>query len=284
MGVREIDRSLEQWQMGVKDLRRRVILAPTPRERERWYAILLLAQGLTAAATAEALERDPHTIGRWASAFGEGGPGAMAFEQSGGSPRDRQSAADRTEGSGAGVSSKGWPQLGQLELEGGAQICAGTFRGLPEPQQLPELPPSTRGQALHRLGFVLKRPKKRLLKADAAQRETFVAEYAALVDEAQQVEAKVFFVDEAHFRADGDPVSGYGAGSARQMGAQRSASPGGLDQPALGRKGQLLFGGVPGNRRGGMDGTGGQQQLCNLRRFPAATAGAARGIADCDLG
>ena len=35
MGVREIDRSLEQWQMEVKDLRRRMILAPTP--RERWY-------------------------------------------------------------------------------------------------------------------------------------------------------------------------------------------------------------------------------------------------------
>ena len=135
-------------------------------------------------------------------------------------PRDRRSAADRTAGSGAGGSSKGWPQLGQLELEGGAQICAGTFRGLPEPQQLPELPPSTRGQALHRLGFVLKWPKKRLLKADAAQRETFVAEYAALVDEAQQVGAKVFFVDEAHLRADADPVSGYGAGSEGQMGAQ----------------------------------------------------------------
>ena len=45
VGVREIDRSLEQWQMGVKDLRRRVLLAPTPRERERWYALLLLAQG-----------------------------------------------------------------------------------------------------------------------------------------------------------------------------------------------------------------------------------------------
>ena len=51
---------------------------------------------------------------------------------------------------------------------------------------------------------MLKRPKKRLLKADAAKRETFVAEYAALVDEAQQVGAKVFFVDEAHFRADAD--------------------------------------------------------------------------------
>ena len=28
MGVREIDGSLEQWHMGVKDLRRRIILAP----------------------------------------------------------------------------------------------------------------------------------------------------------------------------------------------------------------------------------------------------------------
>ena len=87
MGVRDIDRSLEQWQMGVKDLQRQMILAPTPRERERWYAILLLAQGSKAVATAEALERDPHTIGRWASAFGAGGPGAPIFEQTGGSPR-----------------------------------------------------------------------------------------------------------------------------------------------------------------------------------------------------
>ena len=74
MGAREIHRDLEQWEMDAKALRRRMILAPTPRERERWYAVWLLAQGWTAAATAEALERDPHTIGRWASAFGEGGP------------------------------------------------------------------------------------------------------------------------------------------------------------------------------------------------------------------
>ena len=76
MGVREIERSLEQWELGVKDVQRRMLLAPTPRERERWYAILLLAQGWTAADTAEALDRDPRTIGRWATAFGEGrGPG-----------------------------------------------------------------------------------------------------------------------------------------------------------------------------------------------------------------
>ena len=56
-----------------------------------WHAVWLLAQGWTASATGEALERDPHTIGpfdklRRASAFGEGGPAALIFEQTGGSP------------------------------------------------------------------------------------------------------------------------------------------------------------------------------------------------------
>ena len=35
MGMREMDRFLEQWQTDSKALRRRMILAPTPRERER---------------------------------------------------------------------------------------------------------------------------------------------------------------------------------------------------------------------------------------------------------
>ena len=73
--------------MGIRDLHRRTVLAPTPRERESWQAIWLLAQGWTAAATAEALERDSHTTGRWVSAFGEGRPAALIFEQTGGSPR-----------------------------------------------------------------------------------------------------------------------------------------------------------------------------------------------------
>jgi len=55
---------------------------------------------------------------------------------------------------------------------------------------------------LHRLGFVLKRPKKRLCKANTEKREEFVAVYVALRDEAQLKGAKIFFVDEAHFRAD----------------------------------------------------------------------------------
>ncbi len=57
---------------------------------------------------------------------------------------------------------------------------------------------------LHRLGFVLKRPKKRLLKADPARREDFVGEYAALTVAAAQTGTKIFFADEAHFQADAD--------------------------------------------------------------------------------
>ena len=57
---------------------------------------------------------------------------------------------------------------------------------------------------LHRLGFVLKRPKKRLVKASAEKRDAFVADYGALRVEAQASGAKIFFVDEAHFRADVD--------------------------------------------------------------------------------
>jgi transposase len=57
---------------------------------------------------------------------------------------------------------------------------------------------------LHRLGFVLKRPKKRLLKADAVRREAFVREYAPVWAAAQATGAMIFFADEAHFYADAD--------------------------------------------------------------------------------
>ena len=57
---------------------------------------------------------------------------------------------------------------------------------------------------LHRLGFVLKRPKKRLLKADAEKREAFVELYRALRAEAAVQGEKIFFVDEALFHADAD--------------------------------------------------------------------------------
>ena len=67
-------------------------------------------------------------------------------------------------------------------------------------------------------------------------------------------------------------------------GCSKRNRPGGLHQPAPGREGQLLFGGVPGDRGGGGDGTDGQQQRCHRNHLPAATAGAAYRTADGDLG
>ncbi len=86
LGMTDIVQLLEQWQLDVGDVRERMYRAPTPRERERWHAVWLLAQGWTALAVAEALEREPHTIGTWVAAFSGNGPTAPAFEQSGGSP------------------------------------------------------------------------------------------------------------------------------------------------------------------------------------------------------
>lgn len=57
---------------------------------------------------------------------------------------------------------------------------------------------------LHRLGFVHKRPKKRLLKADPLKRAAFVRQYAQVRAQAEHSGAKLFFADEAHFYADVD--------------------------------------------------------------------------------
>ena len=139
LGMREMQGFLERWQLDAGDLRRRMYWAPTPRERERWHALWLLVQGWTAVAVAEALGRDAMPLAGGLPSSARAVRGRWPSSSRVVPPRDRQSAADRTEGSGAGVSSKGWPRLGQLELEGGAQICAGTFRGLPKPQSTEEV-------------------------------------------------------------------------------------------------------------------------------------------------
>jgi hypothetical protein len=54
---------------------------------------------------------------------------------------------------------------------------------------------SGRLKYLHHLGFVLKRPKKRLLKANPERRATFMREYALLRATAVATGATIFFVD-----------------------------------------------------------------------------------------
>jgi len=77
---------LGSWQLDAKAVRERMYSASTPRERERWHAVWLLARDWTAAQVAEALERDAHTIGDWVENLRQNGPKGLAFEQSGGSP------------------------------------------------------------------------------------------------------------------------------------------------------------------------------------------------------
>src|SRR5215212_6938595 len=82
----EILAVLTRWELDAGRVRERMYRAPTPRERERWHALWLLAQGWSANKVAELLARAAHTIGGWLVAFAEAGPAALAFEQTGGPP------------------------------------------------------------------------------------------------------------------------------------------------------------------------------------------------------
>ncbi len=84
--MNDIAAILGHWDVELRQVRDRMYRAPTPRERERWHAIWLLARGWSANQVAEALEREPHTIGNWLAAFDQAGPAALAFEHTGGSP------------------------------------------------------------------------------------------------------------------------------------------------------------------------------------------------------
>ncbi len=82
----ELTKALDHRKLDVAGLRTLLYRAATPRERERWHALWLLARGWTAAEVAAALDRDPHTIGEWRAQFCRDGPASITFAQSGGSP------------------------------------------------------------------------------------------------------------------------------------------------------------------------------------------------------
>jgi transposase len=183
-----------QWQVDISKVRERMYRAPSVRERERWHALWLLAQGWSAARVAAALERDPHTIGAWLELFRQSGSEAMAFEQTGAPPALSPAAqAELKAAVQASLQTVGI-ELANWHWQAVRAFVARRF-GQP-------LSRSSCLNYLHRLGFVLKWPKKELLKADEEKRAAFVRAYAALRSEAQATGAKLFFVDEAHFRAD----------------------------------------------------------------------------------
>ena len=86
MNAGDLTETLARWQLDLPAVRTLMYRAPTPRERERWHALWLLAQGWPAADVAVAVGRDPHTIGEWRAQFCRDGPASIAFAQTGGSP------------------------------------------------------------------------------------------------------------------------------------------------------------------------------------------------------
>ena len=200
MGAREIHRDLEQWEMDAKALRRRMILAPTPRERERerWHAVWLLSQGWTAARRRRRWSAGPthhRPVGVGLRRGRACGPDIRAVR---GFPPPALDERQREELKAA---------VQELPEQAGIQLANWYWKGVRQfvwERFGTSLSRSSCLNWLHRLGFAFKRPKKRLLKADQAKRKSFVEEYAALWEEAQRTEARIFFADEAHFRADAE--------------------------------------------------------------------------------
>ena len=135
---------LTRWALDVRQVRDRMYRAPTPRERERWHALWLPAQGWSASKVAEVLERDAHTIGGWLAAFERDRPATLA---------GLKVAVQATPGEvGIALANWNWKVVRQfIEARCGVRLCR-----------------SACTRYLHRLGFAYKRPKKRLLKADEA--------------------------------------------------------------------------------------------------------------------
>ena len=141
-----------------------ILARPHCPARERWYAILLLAQGLTALrATAEALERDPHTIGRWASAWAREGLRPVIFEQTVVPPRPWPAAQEELKGAVEQPPAAVPHPTGQRYWRVVRQFVSERF-GISRCR-------SSCLNWLCRLGFACKPPKKRLLKADESKRD-----------------------------------------------------------------------------------------------------------------
>jgi transposase len=191
--MKDIQKVLSKWQMDTPGVRRLVYTAENARERELWHAVWLMTQGWTPAQVAKALERDAHTIGEWMDDLEEKGAEGLMFEQSDGSPISPAQEAALKEAVQGTPNAVGIEQA-KWTWKAVRQYLKDKFECL--------LSSRSCLNYLHRLGFVVKRPKKHLTKADAAKRAVFVQDYVILLQEAAKLGAKIFFVDEAHFRAD----------------------------------------------------------------------------------
>ena len=196
MSMRGIRPELERWQLDVDGVHSRMYLAPTPRERTVARHLALgpghdrLGHRRGTGTGCSHNRQMGHRLQRGRS----GGPDLRAVRRFPPALEAAQQAALRATVQelpakfGIGLANWNWKVIYKFVSERfGISLCRSRCLNY-----------------LRRLGFVLRRPKVRLVKADEAKREAFVAEYATLSDEARRSGAKIFFADEAHFRADAE--------------------------------------------------------------------------------
>ncbi len=181
------------------------------------------------------------------------GPGLRA---DGRCPRPRRGRPGRAEGGGPGDAECGRRRAGELELEGGAPVRRGPLRHPALPQRLHALPPP---------------PGLRLQAAQAAAAQGRRGEARGLRRGVRRPAGRG-----AGERGE-DLLRGRGPlprrrRPAREVGAEGGARLGRFDLPALGGEGELLLGGLPGDRGGRAHGTGRDQFLRDERRVPPAAA------------
>jgi transposase len=193
-----------------------------PRSRERFLALHEIAQGDCATAVAARTGRRPQTVMDWLHTYNEHGPAALVYQRTGGRPlcpditaalgaavRTAQEQAARPPVAGADPKPR-WTLrrlAGFVRERFGVRRCRETIR-----------------TALHRLKLSWKKAKKRLGRADPAQREAFIKNLRPLLHAAQWDHHQLVYLDEAHIHQDVD--LGYGWGERGKRFYVACASPG----------------------------------------------------------
>ena len=75
-----------RWDQTRADLRRLALTATHGRTRERFLALHDIAQGACATQVAGRTGRHPQTVMEWLHLYNERGPGALAYQRTGGRP------------------------------------------------------------------------------------------------------------------------------------------------------------------------------------------------------
>jgi hypothetical protein len=89
--------------------------------------------------------------------------------------------------------------LAQLERDDSPSVGGGPVWHRPLLEQMSELAPACTRAGSAPVGIRPQTPQAASAQDRRGQREAFVAEYAALTEEAQHAGAKIFLADEAHF-------------------------------------------------------------------------------------